>query len=129
MVGHTHQDFLSRAISSETNTEFGTGIDLTDIKDFREPLGLFDLPLGFYRKVNITYLDEQLDDIDDWRRFINSLRGIDRLYIIDDRNTINPIMNAYADELNRRYLFQLNADNIPATIISHERQFGTILPK
>ena len=65
-------------------------------------------------------MDEHIDDIGDWRQFINSIAGIDLLYIINDRSISNPIMSAYADEQNRRYLTQLDADGINAIIVPAE---------
>lgn len=120
MVGHTHQDFLPWPTSGESTPEIGAQIDLSNIKDFREPHELFDFPKRYFRKVNASFMDEHIDDIGDWKRLINSIDGIDRLYIIDDRNVSNPIMSAYANEMNRRYLSQLSADGIHAIIVPAE---------
>jgi len=120
MVGHTHQDFLPRSIFGESLPEIDAQIDLSDMKDFREPHELFDFPKCYFRKVNASFMDEHIDDIGDWKQFINSIVGIDRLYIINDRNVSNPIMSAYANELNRRYLSQLSADGIHAIVVPAE---------
>lgn len=120
MVGHTHQDFLPRPTSGESPAEIGSQIDLSNIKDFREPHELFDFPKGYFRKVNASFMDEHMDDLEDWKQFVNSIVGIDRLYIINDRNVSNPIMSAYANELNLRYLSQLRADGIHAIIVPVE---------
>ena len=117
MVGHTHQDFLPRPTSGESPPEIGAQIDLSDIRDFREPHDLFDFPKGYMRKINASFMDEYIDDIDDWKLFLNSIREIDQLYIINDRNISNPIMSAYANELDRRYLSKLKDDGIHAIIV------------
>lgn len=120
MVGHTHQDFLPRPTPEKSPPEIDEKVDLSNIKDFREPHELFDFPKGYFRKVNISFIDEHIDDIGDWKQFINSIVGIDRLYIINDRKISNPIMSAYANELNHRYLSQLRTDGIQATIVPAE---------
>ena len=120
MVGHTHQDFLQRVDVNAPVPEAVEHLDLSDLKDFREPLELFDYPTGYRRKINISYMDEHLDDIDDWKQFVDPLRGINRLYIVNDRSVSNPIMSAYAEELNHRYLSQLSTDGIHAIIVPGE---------
>lgn len=116
MVGHTHLDFLPEAnIEYNNDTE---SIDISSIKDFRVERDLFDVQGSFYRKVALSYLDEHIDDLKDWLRFTNPLLGIDLLYLVNDRDIINPIMKAYANDLNRRYLTKLKFDGIPATVIN-----------
>lgn len=117
MVGHTHQDFLPRSVATSSAFISDINIDLPAIKDFREAPGLFDFPQGYYRKVNLSYLDEKIDTLQDWQRFTKSLRGIDRLYLVNDRHVCNPIMSAYAEEQNCRYLSKLEEDGIPAIIV------------
>ena len=118
MVGHTHQDYLPRSATYGSTSQGNIQIDLSCIKNFTEPYELFDCPGRYFRKVSVSYLDEVLDDLGDWHRFTCALTGIDMLYIIDDRTIINPIMSAYANELNSRYIAMLQSDGIPASIVS-----------
>jgi hypothetical protein len=117
MVGHTHHDFLPHAGINDFATHEASRVCLSKIKDFREAECLFDLSDGYKRKVNLSYLDEHLDDVRDWNEFIRPLSGIDCLYIVNDRTTINPIMREYGKELTRRYLSRLKEDGIHAEIV------------
>ncbi len=117
MVGHTHHDFLPRDGIDDFAAHEASRIWLSDIRDFKEAEGLFDLAGGYMRKVNLSYLDEHLDDIHDWNDFIRPLTGIDCLYVVNDRTTVNPIMREYGEELTRRYLSKLKEDGIHAVII------------
>ena len=116
MVRHTHQDFLPRSIVKRLSHAF-ENIDLSGVKDFRDPPDLFDYAQGYYRKISISFLDEKIDDLEDWRRFINPLHGIDRLYLVNDRHISNPIMSAYAEAVNSRYLSKFKEDGISAAIV------------
>ena len=118
MVGHTHQDFLGATdILPGLPDKYGA-TDLSDIKEFDEEFELFDIPGKRFRKVSISYLDEHLDGIDDWNRFIRPLIGIDCLFLVNDRDVSNPIMREFANNRNQRYLSQLNHDKIPALIVT-----------
>ena len=93
-------------------------VDLLAIRDFKETHGLFDLDGECTRKVNLSHLDEHLDGIRDWNDFIRTLSGVSRLYIVDDREPINPIMREFGEELTQRYLAKLSEDGIQATLVS-----------
>ena len=118
MVGHTHQDFLPGLRGKGEYRQKAHHVDLSTIRDFKETHGLFDLDGACTRKVNLSHLDEHLDGIRDWNDFIRTLSGVSRLYIVDDRETINPIMREFGEELTQRYLTKLSEDGIRATLVS-----------
>ena len=91
--------------------------DLAAVKEHCEPPCLFDTPGHFFRKVSISYLDEYIDDKDDWDSFVKPLAEIDCLYLIDDRAVTNPIMKRYAQLKNRQYLQQLHEDGICGKLV------------
>ena len=117
MVGHTHHDFLPPADVPDFATREASCVQLSKVKDFRDAESLFDLAGDYTRKVNLSYLDEHLDDIHDWNDFVRPLSGLGCLYIVNDRMTINPIMREYGEELTRRYLSRLKEDGIHAVIV------------
>ncbi len=117
MVRHTHHDYLDDATDGHFVAVCHGGTDLTAVKDFSNERELFDVKGCYFRKVNISYLDEHLDDITDWRAFTAKLVDVDCLYIINDRKTINQIMHEYGEELNHKYLSRLNRDGIRCVII------------
>ena len=121
MVRHTHQDFLHR-LSNDTESldinHFSVCFrDLESVKEHSEPPCLFDTPGDFFRKVSISYLDEYIDDKEDWDSFVKPLAGIDCLYLIDDRDVTNPIMKRYAQFKNQQYLRQLQEDGICGKLV------------
>ena len=117
MVGHTHQDFLSALDNPTVATNKYGQINLSEIKDFNNELDLFDIPGKCFRKVNVSYLDEYIDDLSDWNHFIKPLFGVDCLYLVDDRPVRNPIMREFGKTRNLQYLSKLQHDNIPALIV------------
>lgn len=117
MVGHTHQDFLSALDSPTVATNKYGQVNLLEIKDFTNELDLFDIPGKCFRKVNVSYLDEYIDDLSDWNHFIKPLIGVDCLYLVDDRPVRNPIMREFGKNRNLQYLSKLQRDNIPALIV------------
>ena len=57
------------------------------------------------------------------RRFCGSLRGVTCLYlIVDDRVTINPIMDEVTKHKTRQYVRQLAIDGTPSKVASLRRQ-------
>lgn len=116
MVGHTHHDYLNETTGDENAIRTYT-LDLAQIKDFTEERELFDTSGNYFRKVNLSYLDEHLDDINDWHAFISRLVDIDCLYIINDRLVSNQIMRDYGEELNLKYIARLKQDGIKSVII------------
>lgn len=118
MVGHTHHDFLPCLRGGDGYAQTVRRVDLSAIGDFSEANGLFDLDGECARKVNISHLDEHLDGIREWTDFIRTLSGVSSLYLVDDRETVNPIMREFGDELTQRYLAKLSEDGIRATLAS-----------
>ena len=117
MVGHTHQDFLPAPDGRTVQLDMYDKINLSEIKNFTQEIDLFDLPGKCFRKVNVSYLDEYIDDLSDWNHFIKPLIGVDCLYLVDDRPVRNPIMREFGKTRNLQYLSKLQHDNIPALIV------------
>lgn len=116
MVGHTHQDYLSDVNVDAAFTSAYEYVNVSEIREFCEAPDLFDVPGKCFRKVRLSYLDERLDSLCDWNRFVQLVKGVDCLFLIDDRIYLNPIMRDYGHELNRRYVSKLQQDNVPAKI-------------
>ena len=117
MVGHTHQDFLSPEPVGFVDRSESYSTVPSQIKDIREARELFDTPGHYFRKVNLSYLDERIDSPSDWDRLVKPLQGIDCLFIMNDRIVTNTIMQAFAANRNRRYLAKFRQDGIPALIV------------
>ena len=120
MVGHTHQDFLPAPDGRTVQLDMYDKINLSEIKNFTQEIDLFDLPGKCFRKVNLSYLDEHIDNLADWNLFIKPLTGVDCLYLVNDRHTCNPIMRDFGNSQNLRYLSKLRRDNIPAVIVNEQ---------
>lgn len=116
MVRHTHQDFLQDVMGTYIPDSPDQELELALIKDASQEKDLFDYG-GFYRKMPLSYLDEHIDDLQDWDLMVSSLRGIDCLYLIDDRGVINPIMADYARVVNKQYVLRFASDGIRAVIV------------
>lgn len=121
MVRHTHQDFLLEVTGPDIPEGTDQDPDLALIKDASQEKDLFDHE-GYYRKMPLSYLDEHIDDCQDWNLLVNSLQGMDCLYLIDDRIVINPIMADYARVMNQQYVRQFANDGIQAVIVSNKSQ-------
>lgn len=122
MVGHTHQDFLQAFDSTTTPIYEQSPVDLSEIKEFDNELNLFDISGKQFRKVPLSFLDERIDSLFDWNQFIAPLKGLDCLFLINDRCVENPVMRKFAARLNERYLAKLHHDNINARIVIHKPQ-------
>lgn len=123
MVGHTHQDFLIYEDSVVHTDITPRAVDLSLIKDYSFKYELFDLPDCYVRKASLSFMDEFIDNENDWRNFVKPLTGINCLYLVDDRQITNGIMEIYARQLNQKYIAQLEKDGIPAVIaIQNKKQ-------
>jgi len=120
MVGHTHQDFLPEADTDVETPDAFNHVDVSKVRHFIMERELFDTAGNYFRKVPLSYLDEHIDDIADWKRFVGPLSGLNCLFLIDDRTIRNPIMREYGRTQNQRYLLKLKQDNIPAKIVRGE---------
>ncbi|MCR4664891.1 MAG: hypothetical protein K5660_05950 [Paludibacteraceae bacterium] len=120
MVGHTHQDFLTGDLTDGTEDITPHAIDLSQIKDISYERELFDFSSRYVRKVRLSYLDEHIDDLKDWKNFVRPLAGLDCLYLVNDRTVSNPIMRDYADAMNLRYVAMLRKYGILAVIATQE---------
>lgn len=122
MVKHTHQDFLHDVSDADVpelaNSRQSQVPELAFIRDASQEKDLFDYE-GYFRKMSLSYLDEHIDDREDWNLMVGPLRGINCLYLIDDRIVINPIMADYARMKNCQYLRQFARDGVCAVIVSN----------
>lgn len=116
MVGHTHQDFLLTETAVGGVDVTPVAVDLSAFEDFTHARDLFDFPSRYVRKASLSFLDEFIDDESEWMKFVASLTGIDCLYLVNDRRVTNRIMEAFAENLNRKYVARLKQDGIPAII-------------
>lgn len=122
MVGHLHQDFLPEPLAVEIvpvslPPDFPK---LSELRLFNEPRGIFDTCGRCFRKVGLSWLDENLDDICDWDRFAETIADIDCLILVDDRICINPIMQDYARERTARYAAMFNRCGIHFFVVRPE---------
>ena len=116
MVRHTHQDFLSAYDATnavDLNVIALSAEELSRIRPLTEPMDLFDFPGPYRRKVNLSELDEFIDDQTDWLRFTNRLQDLQQLILVDDRNIVNPLMTDYDRTTKSRYAHALAAFGCP----------------
>lgn len=125
MVGHTHQDFLSNEPIDDVDDVTVHAVDLSRIKDAAHERELFDTSSNYIRKVQLSFLDEHIDDMSDWEKFVRPLAGLNCLYLVDDRTILNPIMRDFADCVNRRYVAMLKKCGIPAMLTKPKSQENT----
>lgn len=88
-----------------------------NVRPFTELPDLFDRPGACQRRIDLSWLDENIDDDEDWNRLTKRLMGIDCLCLVDDRVYINKIMREYGHELNMRYVENLRQSGILAQIV------------
>lgn len=120
MVRHLHQDFLPEK-AEPIGREFDVPVSSASLGMIRpcfEEKDLFDTPASYLRKASLSYLDEHIGTQTEWQCFCASLRGVTCLYLIDDRVTINPIMDEFAKCKTRQYVRQLAIDGIPSSVVS-----------
>ena len=66
---------------------------VSEIQDYRTPLNLFDIGRQYVRKINVSELDEKIENISDFQKFVSSIVRVDELWLIDERRkTTNPII-------------------------------------
>ena len=122
MVRHLHQGFLPEKAES-IGKEFDTPVSSASLELVRPCFeALVDTSASYIRKVSLSYLDEHIGTQSEWRCFCDSLRGVTCLYLIDDRVTINPVMDESAKYKTRQYIRQLAIDGIPSKVASLRRQ-------
>lgn len=123
MVAHVHQDFLPDPDAVQC-TGASPPPDLPEISKlrwFHEPPDLFDPPGRCFRRATLSWFDENLDAIDDWNRFCESMANIDCLVLLDDRICINPNMKAFAKERTAKYAAMLGKCGIPFLVVGLEQ--------
>ena len=120
MVGHTHQDFLTDDLLAGTEDASPHAVALARIKDISQERELFDFSSSYVRKVELSYLDEHIDNLSDWKDFVRPLAGLDCLYLVDDRTVLNPIMRDYASTINRKYVAMFRKCGIHAVIATQD---------
>ena len=120
MVKHTHQDFLAAydGEKSENIDPIALSADeLAKVRPLTDPKDLFDFPGPYCRKVNLSELDEFIDDPDDWRHFTRQLCGLNQLIMVDDRPIVNPLMTTYDRTVKLRYAKALAAIGCPCVFV------------
>ena len=93
--------------------------ELDAIRDFDTPIDLFDFGAnGYVRKIPLSSLDRDMDDINDWQGFVSRVKDTDKLLLLDDRTVNdNPIVRDFGIFTKQRYLAALAANGIHAEIV------------
>ncbi len=69
---------------------------------------ILDFNNEIHRKVSLEYLDNKIDNLDDWNSFTNCLDGISTLIIYDFKlYTENPIISNYRIATLQAYIYHL----------------------
>ena len=70
------------------------------------------------RKIPLSSLDRDMDDINDWQGFVSRVKDTDKLLLLDDRTVNdNPIVRAFDTFTKQRYLAALAANGVHAVIV------------
>ena len=121
MVKKARQQFLA-SFDDETSPapepSDCSALALVGIRDWNEPKDLFDFGNPYIRKITLTQLDLVVYDQEDWFRFRQQIRDLDRLILIDDcKPTCSPIMSRFASTVRRRYIRALHAAHCPTEFV------------
>ena len=120
MVKYARQQFLA-SFDDETSPvpepSDCPALALVGIRDWNEPKDLFDFGNPYIRKITLSQLDLIVYDKEDWFRFRQQIRDLDRLILIDDRKPTSPIMARFARTVRRRYVRALRAAHCPTEFV------------
>lgn len=87
--------------------------NLDMVLDFREDYCLFDVGRPIIRKIDIAYLDENVDTESDWNAVVESLAIVNELIVCGcDKAYPNPIVQCYREATIKAYLYRLMQLNI-----------------
>lgn len=88
------------------------------IQDFRQERNLFDNE-HFYRKVNLSYLDEKIDSLNDFEKFVNLCKNFDILFLEDDRpKNNNLVYKNFENFILKGYIYFFEKYGIKVKILS-----------
>ena len=78
-----------------------------------ENLGIFDYLSPVIRRVSLSWLDTQIDTVEDWQAFIGLVIGIDKLILVNDRPMDdNEIVKDFGNCTLRAYLYRLRSAGV-----------------
>ena len=110
---YTYQEFLLHCSYDQIQIEDFRRSDLHHLQDIDQGYNLFDYAEGVVRRsIPLSQLDRIIDDENDLKQFIESIRWVEELVIINDRPIFeNTILSTYSENTIRAYLYHLtNAD-------------------
>ena len=81
------------------------------------PKDLFDFGNPYIRKITLSQLDLIVYNQEDWFRFRQQIRDLDRLILIDNRKPTNTIVARFARTVRRRYVRALHAARCPTEFV------------
>ena len=120
MVKQARQQFLA-SLDDETSPapepSGCSAIAIVGIRDWNEPKDLFDFGNPYIRKITLSQLDLLVYDREDWFRFRQQIRDLDRLILIDDRKPTSPIMDRFAHTVRHRYFHALHNAHCPIEFV------------
>ena len=86
---------------------------LDSIKEWDVQYNIFDCDVPYERKLNLSYLDEHIDTEEDWQNFLIKAKELDKLYIIDDRPSVeSQILQDYQEATKKAYIYRMNIDDV-----------------
>ena len=120
---YIRQKFLVDEISSsdDAGIQYDESVKLEDIQDFSQGRNLFDVD-SFYRKVRMSDFDRTVDTEEDFDSFVNRVKDVDCLYIVNDLPTVdNPIYQEFSTYCMRSLSKRLSERHIHCRFVRSEK--------
>ena len=122
---YTYQEFLLECPYHRIQITDYVATYQEELSHYNIEYNLFDFSAGSVRRqIQLSELDRIVDTEDDFLRFIQSIRWIDELVIVDDRPHFdNPILSAYSINTLKAYLYRINHAGIVCCRLKQQNVF------
>lgn len=118
MRKYIYQKFLLNCEYETINVEdFLFDGNVSQIQYLGTSYNLLDINVSFVRKIEISNIDDIIDEQEDWDEFLSHCKDLDCLVIVIKKYDIdNPVLSAYREATLKAYIFRLQVAGIKTMV-------------
>ena len=118
MRKYIYQKFLLNCEYETINVEdFLFDGNVSQIQYIGTSYNLLDINVSFVRKIEISNIDDIIDEQEDWDEFLSHCKDLDCLVIVIKKYDIdNPVLSAYREATLKAYIFRLQVAGIKTMV-------------